>query len=307
MDQTDTNLDLELLAALADGRLSGEERERAVKMLATSDDALEIFASTVREPRESVDVIPIVKARRWRQWQVIAPIAAAAAIAFVALPKLLAPNGRVVPATQLAMQVAAAPRFGDAVRAGWDEHRWAVNRGVGSSGPAAVGSEVESKLAFRLGVRTVDVVVALRVPDTALAGRLTGDIAETLKSVDLAQSVAARYAELRSRISTDSRDQSIERATEIETELRDLLRSPAFVLGQWAEAADLAAQAHEASFFSSKEGMRYIKSAIPAGKLAADDAEAIRRVDARLTEHHDEQMFEEVHAVLQQLIQRRGS
>ena len=49
MDPIDTNLDLELLAALADGRLSGEERARAVRMLADSDEALELFAKRLRE------------------------------------------------------------------------------------------------------------------------------------------------------------------------------------------------------------------------------------------------------------------
>ena len=307
MDQADRNLDLELLAALADGRLSGAERDRAVKMLASSDDALEIFANTVREqPRETADVIPIAKAhgRSWGWAKIAAPLAAAAAIAFALLPRLMGPGGLVVPAT---MQLASAPGFNDVARGGWDQHGWAVNRGVGSSGTAAVGSEVESRLAFRLGVRTVDVVVAMRVSDTALASRLASEIAETLKSVDLAQAVAARYGDLSKRISKDPPNVSIDRATEIEHQLSDLLRSPSFVLGQWAEAADLAAQAHAASFFTSNEGMRFIKKAIPADQLQTDDAEAIRRVDARLTQSHDDGAFADIHAVLQQLIQRRGS
>ena len=60
MDPIDTNLDLELLAALADGRLKGAERARALKMLANSDDALELYANTVRELRDrGVPVLPI--------------------------------------------------------------------------------------------------------------------------------------------------------------------------------------------------------------------------------------------------------
>ena len=308
MDQ-DTNLDLELLAALADGRLSGEERNRAVKMLASSDDALEIFANTVRDLPNSAGVVGSISAARRRTlWTVFVPLAAAAAIAFVTLPRLLAPGGRVVPANQYAVQLASAPRFGDALRAGWDEHGWPVNRGGGGSGgTAAVGSEVESKLAFRLGVRTVDLVVALRVSDTALAGRLNGEIMETLKSVDLAQAVSAHYAELGAHLATDSPARSIERASDIERQLRELLRSPSFLLGQWAGAADLAAQAHEASFFSSSYGMRFIKSAIPADRLTTDDAEAIRRIDARLADGHDERAFDDVHALLLQFIRHRGS
>lgn len=304
MDQTDTNLDLELLAALADGRLSGKERERAVKMLASSDDALEIFANTVREkPQDSATVVPISRARSWRWAKIAAPLAAAAAIAFAMLPRLLGTSGLVIPAT---MQLASAPRFSDAVRGDWDDHKWAVNRGVGSSGPAGVGSEVEAKLAFRLGVRTVDVVVALRVPDTALAGRLTAEITETLKSVDFAQAVAARYVDFGKRISMDPPAKSIDRATEIEKQLGDLLGSPSFTLGQWAEVADLAAQAREPQFFSSSYGMSYIKSAIPKDRLG-DAAETIQRINARLAEGPDDHAFDDIHVLLQQLIQRRGS
>ena len=308
MDQTDTNIDLELLAALADGRLSGKERDRAVKMLSTSDDALEIFANTLRDHPDSGAVVGLIStSRRHVQWKVVVPILAAAAIAFVTLPKLLAPGGRVVPADQYVAQLASGPRFGTVLRAGWDEHGWPVNRGGSSSGTAPVGSEVESKLAFRLGVRTVDLVVALRAADTALAGRLTGEIMETLKSVDLAQAVAARYAELSAHLATDSPASLIQRATDVEQQLRDLLRSPSFLLGQWAGAADLAAQAHEPSFFSSSYGMRFIKSASPAEQLTADDADAIRKIDARLDAGHDDRAFDDVHALLLQFIRRRGS
>ena len=68
MDSIDASVDLELLAAFIDGRLSGEERARAVKMLADSDEALEVFASALREQRAPspavVKVVPITTARR---------------------------------------------------------------------------------------------------------------------------------------------------------------------------------------------------------------------------------------------------
>src|SRR6476619_8482004 len=89
MEPNDTNADLELLAALIDGRLSGTERDRAMKLLADSDEALEIFASTVRHQRPAATVVPISTARRWRQWKVLTPVAAAAALAIVFVPQLV--------------------------------------------------------------------------------------------------------------------------------------------------------------------------------------------------------------------------
>jgi hypothetical protein len=309
MDRIDTNIDLELLAALADGRLSGDERDRALKMLASSDDALEIFANTVREqPHGGAVVVPITTARRWRQWKVIVPIAAAAAIAFLAVPKLLGPGGRVVPANQYATQLASDPRFAGALRGGWEERGWAVNRGGGvTTGTAAVGSDVESRLAFRLGVRTVDLMVALRGADSVLAARLIGEIMETLKSVELSQAIVARYAELKAQLPSDSPAHLIARASDVEQQLRDLLRSPSFLLGQWAGAADIAAQAGEASFFNSSLGTRFVKSAIPADQLTTIDGDALREIDSRLSQGGDKAVFDDVHAILQKFIRRRGS
>src|SRR5512133_1079861 len=88
MDSISTNVDLELLAALIDGRLSGEERARALKLLANSDEALELYAQTLQHSA-GVQVVPITSARRWRQWKVMVPVAAAAALAIVMVPRLI--------------------------------------------------------------------------------------------------------------------------------------------------------------------------------------------------------------------------
>src|SRR5678815_6160071 len=91
MDSIDSNDDLELIAALIDGRLSGEERARAMKLLADSDEALELFASTLRHESATPDVsvVPITRARRWRQWKTMVPLAAAAGLAIVVVPKVV--------------------------------------------------------------------------------------------------------------------------------------------------------------------------------------------------------------------------
>ena len=128
MDPIDTNIDLELLAALADGRLSGEERARAVRMLANSDEALELFANTVREQHASdPKIVPIASARRWRQWKIVLPVAAAAALAVVMVPRITGPAKQAGLANEYAMELAQNPRFTGGLREVWEAARLACH------------------------------------------------------------------------------------------------------------------------------------------------------------------------------------
>jgi hypothetical protein len=314
MDSIDASVDLELLAAFIDGRLSGEERARAVKMLADSDEALELFASTLREQRTSpptvVQVVPITTARRWRQWKVMLPVAAAAVLAIVMVPKLIGPGGQPGLANQYAMELLRDPRFAEGLRAGWEERGWSVTRGGGLSreapGMPRAGSATESRLAFRLGVRSIDLQIALRRGDTALAARLTSEVLETLNGVGFSDLVRARYTELKSALAADALPRSIERASDAEREMLDLLGSASFAFGQWVRAAELAAQTHAASFFESSHGTRFIRSTLPADSLSADDTEALQSIDARVKAGTDDRTMDDVRAILQTVIRRRA-
>jgi hypothetical protein len=310
MDSISTNVDLELLAALIDGRLSGEERARALKLLANSDEALELYAQTLQHTA-GAQIVPITSARRWRQWKVMVPMAAAAALAIVMVPRLIGRGGQPGLANEYAMQLSQNPRFAGGLRDGWEARGWPVTRGAGTSretpGTPRAGSPAETKLAFRLGVRSVDLQVALRRGDSAAAGRVAREILETLNAVAFSESVAASYNELASRLATDGAARSIERASSAERDMRELLVSPSFEFGQWVGAADLAAQTHDASFFESKHGTRYIRSTIAAGSVASDDADALRSIDARLSQGITDTALDDVHAVFQTMIRRRGS
>ena len=309
MDPIDTNLDLELLAALADGRLKGTERARAVKMLANSDDALELYASTLRELRgTAVRVVPISLARRWRQWKVMVPIAAAAALAVVMVPRMTQSGARASLANEYAMELAQNPRFAGGLRDGWEQRGWAVTRGGGSREPGTPrpGSTVESGLAFRLGVRSTDLHVALRRGDTALAGRVTNEVLTTLGAIEFADLAVAKYTALKSTLSTEPLARSLDGASSAERELSNFLGSPSFTFGQWVGAADLAAQMRDAAFLSSSHGTSFIRSRIPTG-LVAEDLAALQSIDARVAQGVDDRALDDVHAILQTVIRRRGS
>jgi len=308
MDPIDTNLDLELLAALADGRLQGAERARALKMLANSDDALELYANTVRELRDrGVRVLPISMSPRWRQWKVMVPVAVAAALAVVMVPRITGRGTSAGLANEYAMELARNPRFAGGLRDGWEQRGWAVTRGGGASGTTRPGSAVESGLAFRLGVRSTDLQVALRRGDTALAGRVTTEVLTALGAIEFADLAVAKYRELKSTLSTEPLTRSLEGASAAERELSDFLASSSFTFGQWVGAADLAAQMGDASFLSSSHGTRFIRSRIPTDGLAAEDLEALRSIDARVAQGVDDRALDDVHAILQTVIRRRGS
>jgi hypothetical protein len=309
MDPIDTNLDLELLAALADGRLSGEERARAVRMVADSDEALELFANTVREQQvPDVKVTSITSARGWRQWKVVLPVAVAAALAVVMVPRLAGPSKQAGLANEYAMELAENPRFAGGLRDGWEQRGWAVTRGGTRSRTPGV-PKVESGLAFRLGVRTVDLQVALRRGDTALAGRMAGDVLETLRAVEFTDVVAASYTELKSKLAVDPVARSLDHASAADRELADLLASPSSGFGSWVAAADVAAQMHDAACLESRHGTRFIQSALPAGSLTTEDVEALRSIDARVSQSGgaNDRALDDVHAILQTVIRRRGS
>jgi hypothetical protein len=159
-------------------------------------------------------------------------------------------------------------------------------------------------LAFRLGVQTVDLQVALHRGDTALAGLLTGEMGASLDAVALSEPVVASYAALRSRLATAPRAEAIAQASDAERQLGDLLESPAFGFGQWVGAAELAARLRDAAFFDSRHGVGFIQAT---EGLTAEDRAALRSIDARLKQGSPEAALADVRTILQGVIRRRGN
>lgn len=302
MEPTNSNLDIELLAALIDGRLTGAEREQALKLLATSDEALELFAHSLREQRAAdAKVVPIRPVRRWGPWRVVVPVVAAAGLGFILLPMLTRSNSH-APSVQYTLQLERDPRFAGALRQGWDQHGWSVTRGANDNQTAP-----EPRFVFRLGVRSVDLQVALRKGDTALASRIIDDISQTLDGIKFADLVAAKYADLKAHLATEPADRVARRAGDAEIAMTGFLKLPLFGFGQWVAAADLAAQTHEISFFQPKYGTAFIREHLPSGALDADDTADLQAIDARLAQSSDDTAFEDVHAILQRVIRRHSN
>ena len=281
MSPDKSDLDLELLAAYLDGRLAGEERARAVKLLAESDEALEIFAEADRIQQ---DLKPRARASEWfqrRTWTVVVPVAAAAVLALVALPIV---KGRraasPLDARALVAMLETQQQFGARLGEGWEHPAWSVTRGDASqrdSLGAPTGRVVARPvLAFRLGVASTYLQVALSRADRLAAQRVTDSIIELLDGTDYADMVTASYRGLRPRLAADSLALLREAASRAEGDLSGLLRSPRFALGEWAGAALLAARTGDRAFFASSASRRIIETALAAGDISPADARALR-------------------------------
>lgn len=276
MSWNDPTIDLEFVAAFIDGRLSGGERTRAMRLLAESDDALELVGTALRMcwAASRPTIVPISAARLWRHGTMAWPVAAAAVLAVVIGSR--SNRGRPEPAKAL-------------------QYATALPRG-----------RSEIRHAFRLGVRSVDLRAALGRRDTALARNLASEVIDELTAIGISETVVLQYTELRSRLSTDAIGRSVERASGAEGTLRALLDSSSFAFGQWVAAAELAARTRNPSFFQSNPGARFLRSPGAAGRAGAEEADVLRSIDDDLKQGPSDRALDEVHAALLAILQRRG-
>lgn len=301
-------VDLELISAFIDGRLSGEERQRAVRMLAESEAAFEVYSDAVRARTDlsDGDVVPIVVARGRRTglpWRTIGSVAAAAVVLIAVFPLVQARQERaVIDATSAELvRPLMGPSAARTVLANApDERGWSVTRG-GS------GRLVDSTIAFRLGVRAVDLHLALTQRDTLRADRLAREILESLNAVDLSDAVKSDFVALRSGLARgDAADQLVARASRAEEGLDELLQSFWFDFGRWVGTGELAARARSEEFFADRRTTRFLESAAKGGDLSARDAELLLQIARVSTQGVTGAEFETIRQHFDTLIRRHG-
>lgn len=278
MSTPDPGIDLDLIAAFIDGRLAPADRERAMTLLATSDAAFEVFVDATHARAEIGEtVIPIERARRWRAaWWVLAPAAAAAVLLFAVLPKTGSRSGRdlAVSATGLVGALGGAD-LRLAASGGAPQRGWSVTRGASSSLD-------DSSNAFRLGVRSVDLRVAVSADDRQSADRLVSEMLDRISAVEFSQIVVARYTNLRREIAEAQRERLLADATDAERALSALLAGRPddafwFNYGMWSAAAELAAGARSHGFFQSELSTRLVRDALARGGGTRGDSVDLRR------------------------------
>lgn len=303
--------DPDLLAAFIDGRLSGADRERVVKLLAESEAAFEVYADAVRvrDDLGADAVIPIpvrhpTPVRRPRWLTLGAPLAAAAALLIVVLPTIQSRRADAtfaMRAESIAQPLTDRPQLAVALRSALDEPRWSATRG-------GVSAFVDSTAALRLGARATDLQVALAVGDRERANRVVAEMVDLLDSVNLSDAARAKYGEIRQHLTAgDSTSAIVGAAASADEHLRDFLDSRWYGMGKWLAAGELAARAHSAEFFRSSETTRFIEAAIRSGGFAPDEVEALRQVEGVVKRGIAENEFEQVQETFAKLIQHHAS
>lgn len=236
------NADLETLAAFLDGRLSGEEKARVEERLLRDERYYEIFLETVhfREENEAAGgAVPVPFPGR-RIWRIAVPLAAAALLA-VAIGFLLVAGRR----TSSGEWVAALDASAIVARDGWDDPGWSRLR----SANITKGRYSSEELAFRLGVRAVDLRVALMARNEDASKRLAAVLEQLADAADLFP-VALAYEDLSGRLVGAEPETLLAQAAEMERLLFASFEESSpegrrLVLGAWSEAGRLAALSHD--------------------------------------------------------------
>lgn len=244
--------DPEVLAAFIDGRLRGDERRAVVEHLDRCADCYEVFSETVRfqgedEPRGRGIRPPRFAGRPWL-WA-----AAAAAVAFVAIlalpilrmaperPVVTSPDGveLLLSSAALAREIGPGERPGAtaAIWQGWPE-------GFGFAG----GLDRDTA-AFRVGVRLVDLRVALRGGDLETARELVPELARALEAAGVAEELDGQLEAVREAAEAGDAEALTGAVGSVEGAAEGLLDPFSLAFGKWAEAGHLAAAGGDRAFF----------------------------------------------------------
>jgi hypothetical protein len=314
-------IDLESIAAFIDGRLTGTERDRVVKLLGESEAAFEIYTEALRTREDLGDSEATVmslaahRERRTRRWVPAASVAAAAVLVLAVFPLMKQRGGGggasvleadarsiLLPITGsiTGRQLVGTTQLATALGPEWDQRDWAVTRGGGTT-------RADSTTALRLGVRATDLQVALATGDRDRAGRLAGEIDELLASVDLSEGSRADYRGIRAALARgDSIGAVADPAARAENTLEAFLNSPWFGMGKWFAASELAARAHSAAFFHTRATTKFFDEAAGSGRLAPNDLDKLRQVEGLLSHELEADDFDTIRRSFALLIRHYG-
>jgi len=304
------DVDFELISAFIDGRLSGAERDRAVRLLADSEAAFEVYSDALRaradlgaEADKVVSIADVRARRAGVPWRTVGSVAAAAVVVIAVFPMIEARRNRAVmdvASIELVRPFVSSPEARTLALDASNARGWSVTRGGG-------GRLENSAVDFRLGVRVVDLQVAVAQQDTLRADRMVREIVEALNDVVTAEPVQARFEALRTdaarRGSAVELTESISRA---EQALDDHLESFWFDFGRWVAAGELAARVRSAEFFASAQTERFLKVAAATGGLSTGDAELLLRIGDLGGQGVTDAEFETIREHFSTLIRRYG-
>ncbi len=254
---TDTGLtagDAEMIAAFLDRQLSEAERVEFMERLDREPVLYEVFVETVRyRETQTVEPAPVVKHPSSRASWVI-PSTVAALLALAVIGPFLVEDADILTGSGLARGLAEDGRLIGTLDGDWFEQGWRRTRGL-----APLRSEVDS--AFRVGVHSVDLEVALRMDRAEDASLLLRYIDSELRNVDFSDHLRMSYNELVTQLDKGlPLEQALERAIATEPQALELLDiGYGYAFGKWAEAGKLAAQSDNQELLRSRVFRRMLR------------------------------------------------
>jgi hypothetical protein len=264
------------LAAFIDGRLSGSERQRVAEAIEADPGSYEVVVEALRflEAEAEAELRPSREKPRGRPFsrpQHWWPVAAVLVLAFggwwlwsrtAAVPQL--------PIQQLAALLENDPA--GALGPTWSEQSWSVMRGSNASA-------TERAVAFRSGVLTVDLELALRHGHQPTAARLVDDLETHARERDQTAGALFAYAEIARQLRegeapADARSILIQ-ADHLES--RSTVATH-YVLGKWIETARLAAASGNAETLGQAWFRRAGRHLVADEALERDPRERLKRI-----------------------------
>lgn len=301
-EQLKRQIDATQLAALVDGRLSPSERAALLDQLDRSDDALDVLVDAAAVSAElsstpSVQSLGQSAPRRRRGW-VLAGLAAAAVIAGILVAPRAASLLRNANANANSTEFLAGVAVPSAVVAmAMDTRPWSEVRG---------GTLPEERTqAIRAGATLADLGLALQSKgDSAIRvaaiRRAMDDLIAVLDGASAGSASAQTFRAMR--------NESFEAMSAQFAAARDeaIAIDPDYVtLGAWAEAARLAALAHNGSFFAKRQTIPLLEQAAAYPELDATGQGMLRRI-RQLLPPTDAMGWTRLAATLRELLSHLG-
>lgn len=269
------------LAAFVDGQLTGDRRQRMVEHLSVCAECRDLFgeAAEVVANVELEDQHRETSLRRrllpapWRRKAILASALAAGLLVVLLSPRIFelvtgprttlgAVTGELVPRDE----EPGRPLIAE-VSQTWLSHDWPRYRSLGE-----VASLSREERSFQLGVRVMELEIALRGGQGQLAQRMTYRLESLLGEDQRNEQVLYLYSSeegVRGRLEAGVDPRSLTRLNERAAELLSVEVATSdvspterfwFELGLWARAAQLAAETGEDEFFAQRSNRRRLRA-----------------------------------------------
>ena len=271
----------ERLAALLDGRLTGQERDELLKRLARSPDAVALLAQVgavlgaMEQEQPSQPGRP-VRVREnaspaWRRNSTARWWVGAAAVALVVsgVGWFIARDAG-VPALGPASYVALLDEPSTRLPASWNGEPWSTTR---SEQDVAISPRARG---VRLGARLVDLQVAASTSDSAVA-TIAANIARLVADLPASEALRQRYVAIGARAgeSPPTLQRELDEAARA---VRIAAGEDAVDLGSWLEAARLAAARRDGTYFRQGASLTMLDEVAGDSSVAPETRATVERV-----------------------------